>query len=302
MSGNEKATAVTPDALYRGWSVAALQAEAATYKNTDPDAWLNIAVSLCRLEDPGGIKAKVAVMNAEPIAIYEPSGSNVLALRLIRYLAIENFFLLLLSGQGSYPYARIATLLRHNKLNASIKCVSRRQVPVDIYPAHESTFSYEQWLLLKLGSTTENVLCETLDAFIVEQANFIDDRTFFNAIKHGRAMTGFHAAAGLVIDGSGSFPRKEQRSIWVEDWSELRNGTSLEVKHSISVETLNVVEEFRVLSIISLLVRNIINVRSAIIEMKVSGSPSVSLESSLPCDIQPPSEFIRIKGLPTGPK
>lgn len=283
--------------LYRGWSNDLRASELATLDHIDAATWLRTVVALLRIDHTGPIKVTFGEgPNANPYFLREPVDNECLIIRFLRYVSSEQLFALLLSGQNFLPYARFASQVRYQDLTQAYSEISQGLVP-ERFSKLTGLQEFEPWLAVKLGDWNVGALCPSLIRFIQDEARFLSDRTFINAIKHGRART--QSTANMIevkvqLEGVWTSIFPISSVIWVEDWSENASGFN----HSAQAETFDFPSEIGSLHVAYRLMEAMLNGRRAYLRMLATGDEACSIDFSLPCDIAFSAVVNRLKGLP----
>ena len=287
--------------MYQDWSDDLRMAERHFLAGIRSDAWLKIVVRLARTEQKTDVRTGNPGNEEEHIYLGNLSYEDKLAVRLFRYLSSEQLFGLLLSGQHQMPLIRFNQSLKYDKLNAAYAAIAQRKVPKGYEKIYGRTCNFEEWLLAKLAGGSQEPLCGSLVDFLVQEAAFVADRSFVNAIKHGRARLGNSATAvGVEVEIDGLwvqiFPAKEV--IWIEEWRETSSDGLTEYRHSISCESFDFREEVGVLYVTEKIVRAIITWRIETLDMLKNNKSQMAVRFEVPKNIIVSNNIIRYKGFP----
>lgn len=289
--------------LYQGWNSDLLEAELATYQGLDANAWLTSALALSETGCTGSIKAIVPIAgnSASEIFLDDPADARRLTIRLLRYLSSEQLFALIVSGQLGYPYARMVRVMSYDKITKIYRSFANRTVPVEFSNVCGQKLDIERWISVKLGDWEGNPCCSSLVQFLTDEAAFLENRTFVNALKHGRVRSNEIATSvgfQVFLDGEWVDLTAMRQVIWVEEWIESRKGGVSTFQHYLHAEDFEIRSEIGALYLASLMMRSIKESRIAYLEMLLNNTENCHWKINIPKDVVQTKRVNRLMHLP----
>lgn len=289
--------------LYQDWSDDLRKAENASLQGVLPQCWLSIVGRLTRTNTASNIKMAISGSDEKLSYHGDLSEADKLAVRLFRYLSSEQLLSLLISGQRYMPLAAFNQMVRGDKLNRAYASIAQNSIPAGYAVIYGISLTFDQWINLKVTGEQSSPICPSLARYLVNEAAFLTDRHFVNAIKHGRARffgDSVKLAVEAQLDNEWVSLLEQSEVIFVEDWKQERLDDSLTFSHCMSCETFDLKEDIGVIYINSLLVSAILSWRQATLKLQLSGMENVRVNFNVPNNIVVNNRVSRLRGLPVG--
>ncbi len=290
--------------LYANWPDDLMSVELQTYQNLDTEAWLKSTLSLLEAGEAGPLKVVVPNRDGTRSEHFfdDPKDSRRQTIRLLRYLSSEQLFLMLLSAQKQLPYARFSQTIKYSDINRYYSTIASGDVPSEFSRICGRDVDFSTWIAVKAGDWEARACCPSLPRFIRNEASFLSDRTFVNAIKHGRCQSGrADEVLGVQVEIDGVWQQlfDAKPTIWVDEWKERNvDGRSI-YEHYHHAESFDVRQEIGVLQVSAILMRAIKASRVAYLEMKLQQKESCRISFQIPKEILDFGIVNRFKYLPT---
>lgn len=288
--------------LYQDWTDDLRGAELASLQGVQPGAWLEMAAGLTRTDKASAVRIRHPANGDEVQYLAADTPSQKLAVRLFRYLSSEQLFALLLSGQRYMPFARFNRKIRSDQLNLCYAAIAQGTIPDGYERIYGRLYNFEEWLSVKSSGDPAPLICNTLVQYLRNEADFVSDRKFVNAIKHGRAQPGNPISAVSVRLQAGEDwidVLSDKEMIWIEDWNRSLENDRAAFSHTHACESFDLRSDVGVLYINALLSEAILGMRKATLQMLLSGAKAARADLTLPSDIGCSNEVTRFSGLPT---
>lgn len=213
--------------------------------------------------------------------------------RALRYFCSETLMLLLFSEVGKNPFARVASVMRGDRLLNPVRTISLGEVPEGYSVRFEGKLlSFEEWISFRaFGSPNhlESYTDTSLIELIKEEAALVSERGAINAFKHGKAVSFGSGLALSIANDQGEYQalnRVVDGLNWI-DWFEDQKKGLLSV--SFGTEALEPDHDKKRIFATGLLMDAIVEVRKA----KINGEDNVEVQ--LPCDFPQGSAVKRQK-------
>ncbi|WP_170331468.1 hypothetical protein [Ruegeria arenilitoris] len=213
--------------------------------------------------------------------------------RALRYFCSETLMLLLFSEVGKNPFARVASVMRGDRLIDPIRSIAQGEIPKE-HTVHfgGEILSFEEWISFRAFGSPDylkNYSDTSLFELVKEEAVLVSERGAINAFKHGKAVSFGSGLSLSIADHEGDYQALNDNIDglnWV-DWFEDRKKKLF----SISFNTEALVPEMDKKRIFAtgLLMDAIVEVCKA----KISGEDNVTVQ--LPCEFPQDSAVKRQK-------
>ncbi|UWQ57142.1 hypothetical protein K3722_11420 [Leisingera caerulea] len=213
--------------------------------------------------------------------------------RALRYFCSETLMLLLFSEVGNNPFARVASVMRGDKLLSPVRAISKGEVPSG-YAVRIGgrPLTFEEWVTFRAFGSPDYLANDhdaSLFELVKDEAALVSERGAINAFKHGKAVSFGDGLAMSVADDEGEYQALNEvveGLNWV-DWFEDQKKNLFSI--SFGTEALGAEQDKKRIFATGLLMDAIVQARRA----EIDGEKSVTIQ--LPAEVPQGSTVKRQK-------
>lgn len=201
------------------------------YSTLDPFFHLKTAVRIYFHDDDNMHIYKSDDGCGEALSVFDVGKSDKAAqIFAIRFHQAETLLTILCAGNSRYPILKFLNADSKSSLSKFVSSISNRSVWICRSPI-SSDFSslndFIEFLIFRRFGIIENI--EEYTEFIVFQAKLFNDRSAYNAIKHGSSMSGGVLKSNFFVDDRLLFGSNVDSISWVR-WFHKRDGDGFEYR------------------------------------------------------------------------
>lgn len=289
--------------LYSDWPENLMSVELQTYQKLDTDAWMRSVLSLLDSGETGPLKMVTSDDGGTQSAHFldDPQDSRRQTIRLLRYLSSEQMFAMLLSAERGFPYTRFVQTIKFDQINSYYATIAQGEVPEGLGIIGGHNLDFENWIAVKAGAWDLTPCCSSLSDFIRNEALFLSDRTFVNALKHGRCQSGrADQTVGVDVELGREWMKLAETKpmIWVDEWVERKVDGRSVYQHYYHAESFDMRQEIGVLQVSAFLMRAVKTSRATYLRMRLGWEDTCSFIAQIPNQIVNLGRVDRFKNLP----